>query len=295
MLNSYAAVLEAAFPERRTGLFRAVSETKTIEFSNTVVQTFNQTVLPGTTATANFSLPVNTVQASVSVGWGLSPNDLALSVKNAAGQTIGASNYLNLTGLTGRREKVNLYNPAAQNYQASVSHTGSVGTAQNFYGQIEAATVDYNRLSDLNSLSNEARSTVLETLRSFVMIPQGKVFRPSSIVTRAELAATFVRSGNRLAVRRRRAALHGRDRRLYEKHRRERPVQRKRETDLRRGARRAFRPDGPRPGLIAAVALVKAANYDNFIFGRAFPAVADYYQIPAEWRPYAAVALRKGF
>ncbi|HEY0461764.1 MAG TPA: S8 family serine peptidase, partial [Pyrinomonadaceae bacterium] len=104
MLNTYAAVLESAFPVRQTGLFRAVSENKAVEFSTSIVSSFSQTALSGMISTTGFSLPENTVQASVTIGWNnLSPNDLGLRVNDAGGQQLGVSNNLNLTGLTGKR------------------------------------------------------------------------------------------------------------------------------------------------------------------------------------------------
>ncbi|HEX8737914.1 MAG TPA: S8 family serine peptidase, partial [Pyrinomonadaceae bacterium] len=57
MLNAYAAVLESAFPTRRTGIFRATLETHTVNFVTSVTQMFNQTVTPGADAVTNLSIP----------------------------------------------------------------------------------------------------------------------------------------------------------------------------------------------------------------------------------------------
>ncbi|HLM60764.1 MAG TPA: S-layer homology domain-containing protein, partial [Pyrinomonadaceae bacterium] len=58
----------------------------------------------------------------------------------------------------------------------------------------------------------------------------------------------------------------------------------------------AFRPDESATKLIAAVALVKAANLQSLAQTTVLPMnIADYSQIPAQWRGYVAVALQKGF
>ncbi len=296
MLNSYAAVLESAFPSRRTGLFRSVLENKAVEFSTSIGHSFNQTALPGTVSTTNFSLPENTVQASVTIGWGLSLNDLALKVNNTNGQLQGSSNNLNLTGLTAKREKVNLYNPTSQNFQAVVSHTANIGTAQNYYGLVEVSKVDYSRLNDINSLSSDSRNTILETIRTFVMIPQGKVFRPNSSVSRAEFAETFVRSGRVLQfVANSQMYSDVKDsytRSIVES------VQSNQSGKLIYDANTggAFRPDNLTTKLVAAVAFVKAAGYENLASSTFLStSILDYSQIPAEYRGYVAVAIQKGF
>jgi len=296
MLNAHAAVLEAAFPQRRTGLFRAVLENKSVEFSTQVVHSFNQTAIPGTVSVSNFSLPENTVQASVTIGWNFSPNDLALRVNDANGAALGVSNNLNLTGLTGRREKVNLYNPPGQNFQAVVSHTANLGTAQNYFGMVEISKVDYSRLNDLNSLPAEARGSILENLRSFVMLPQGRVFRSNSPVTRQELAETFVRSGTvwQFVAN---SPIYGDVRDGYARSIVE-SVQSNPSGRLfyDAGTSGAFNPDNLTSRLVAAVAFVRAAGLENAAqTAWLSTSVADYSQIPSALRGHVAVALQRGF
>jgi serine protease AprX len=294
MLNSYAAVLESAFPQRRTGLFRSILESKTVEFSTQVVHSFNQTALPGTISTTSFSLPENTVQASVTIGWSFSPNDLSLKINNSSGQLQGVSNNLNLTGLTGRREKVNLNNPSSQNFQASVAHTGNLGTAQNYYGLVEISKVDFSRLNDLNSLPADSRNSILETIRSFVMLPQGKVFRPNSPVTRLELAETLVRSGTVLQYVAG-SPMYTDVNDAYSRNVVE-SVQSNPGGRLIYDAGVAFSPDNLTTRLVAAVALVRAAGLENAAQNAYLStSVADYAQIPSAVRGYVAVALARGF
>ncbi len=296
MVNAYAAVLESAFPQRQTGVFRSILENKTVEFSSQIVHSFNQTVLPGTISTSNFSLPENTIQASVSVGWNLSPNDLSLKVSNSNGQVQGVSNNLNLTGLTGRREKVNLYNPSSRDFQIAVSHTANIGTAQNYFGLVEISKVDYSRINDLNSLPLDARDSILETIRTFVMLPQGKVFRPNSPVTRGEFAETFVRSGTVLQfVANSQMYTDVRDgfsRSIIES------VQSNQNGKLIYDANTggAFYPENLTNRLVAAVAFIRAANLESAAQSSYLSTgIADYSEIPSQYRGYVALALSRGF
>jgi serine protease AprX len=296
MLNTYAAVLEAAFPARRTGLFRAVLETKTVKFTNYIAQTFNKTALPVTTSTTNFTLPENTVQATIGINWGLSPNDLALKINDSNAQLQGTSNNLNLLELTGTRERVNLYNPSSQNFQAVVSHTQNIGTVQNYYGIIQVSKVEFAPLNDITNLPLDSRNTIFESLRTFSMLPQGKVFRPTSPVSRAEFAATLVRSGMVLqyvANSQMYSDVKGDYTRNVVESVQSNPNG-KLIYDANSGG--TFRPDSLTTKLVATVAFVKAANFENLTSSAVLsPIIADYSQIPAEYRGYVAVAIQKGF
>ncbi len=85
-LNAYAAVLEAAFPQRRTGIFRSTLETHTVKFATSVTQTFNATVVPGLNTLVDLSIPANALQSNIGIAWGgQSVNDLAMKVYDADG------------------------------------------------------------------------------------------------------------------------------------------------------------------------------------------------------------------
>jgi hypothetical protein len=57
-----------------------------------------------------------------------------------------------------------------------------------------------------------------------------------------------------------------------------------------------FRPDNLTTKLVAAIAFVKAAGYENLASNSLLsPSVLDYLQIPSEYRGYVAVAIQKGF
>jgi serine protease AprX len=296
MLNTYAAVLEAAFPERKMGIFRSVLDRRAVEFSTSQSQIFENTVVPNASVIKTVSVPSDTIQAGVHIAWALSSNDLALRVYDENGVLKGESNDLNAPGLSGRREKVILNYPEQKNYQAVIQNTGNLGTtAQTFTGIVETTRVSYADLN-LQTLSPQNQAMVKESLRSFLMLPQGSVFQPNFGVTRAELAAAIIRAGRvpqyvaatpmfsdvndlttRSVVETVQSNPNGK---LF--------------YDASNGG--AFRPDVFASKLVAAVALVKAANMENLTVTATLPlSVTDAASIPLQWRGYAAVALQKGF
>jgi serine protease AprX len=298
MLNAYAAVLEAAFPARRTGIFRAALETHSVNFVTSVTQTFNQTVEPNSNAVTNLSIPANAVQSNVSIAWGgQSVNDLGMKVYDSNGVLRGESNNLNTTELTGRREKVNLINPPNQTYQAIFRHTNSnFASAQSIFGLVETSRVEYAPFGDVGSLAPDAQGAIYDSLRAFLMLPQGKNFRSATVVSRADLATAIVRGG-RVPQYVAKAPMYSdisdsTTRSVVES------VQSNPSGKLIFDAAsgNAFRADDAATKLVAAVAFVKAANLENLAATTPFPwAIADAGSIPSEWRGYVAVALQKGF
>jgi serine protease AprX len=295
MLNVHAAVLESAFPARRMGLFRATLDQGQVRFLNDAPRYFSGTAVPGGISQTGVNFSVDTVQATVHLAWGnlLSFNDLALSVRDGNGVLRGESNYLNLPVITGRREKVTIDAPPAGTWQAAVHHTGGIGTNQNFVGAVETARVEFAPLNDLQNLPAETQSAIKDSLRSFVMLPEKKHFRPFWEVSRSEFAATLVRGGRvpqyvaaspiftdvadlttRNAVE---SVYKFPGGQLF--------------FDVTNGG--AFRPNAVTSKLVAAVALVKAANLQSLAASTPLTSF-DAAQIPAELRGYVAVALRKG-
>src|SRR5688500_7603689 len=61
MVNTHAAVLEAAFPERHMGDFRSTLSRNSIRFTTRTSQLFEQTVFPNLAAASSLSIPENTV------------------------------------------------------------------------------------------------------------------------------------------------------------------------------------------------------------------------------------------
>ncbi|MBA3438951.1 MAG: S8 family serine peptidase, partial [Pyrinomonadaceae bacterium] len=298
MLNAHAAVLEAAFPERRMGRWRATLDRKQVRFINDPTRSFTGVVGLGGGAETSVSIPENALVSSVQIAWGplLSVNDLALSLYDAGGVKRAEANAINLVGLTGKRERVVVKMPSAGAWRVKVQNTlGLVGTTQQFSGALEVTRAEYAALQDITGLSAASRAEIYQNLRSFVMFPSGKRFRPTFGVTRGELAATLV-YGARVPQ-----YLPGSSS----------------FTDVRDKATMIFvesaqaAPGGPlfydaTPGggfrlndfadrLTAAVALVRAAGLRSEAEAQTGTplALTDASEIPAELRGYVAVALSR--
>jgi serine protease AprX len=295
LLNTHAAVLESAFPNRKTGFFRAELDRSAVNFTTSITQTFSGTVVSGNSAVVDVSIPQNALQVGVHISWGLSGNDFGLELFDGNGNLRGESNYLNLPGITGSREKVTLNNPAGGIYRAAVRHTTGIGTTQTFYGAVETTKVEVNPLDDVESLPLESQKAIYESLRLFLMLPQGKRFRPEAKVTREELAETLVRSG--YAPQFVAAAPLFLDVKNLTSRNAIEAVQSRPEGKLIYDANfgSLFQPNASASKLVTAVALVKAAELDNLAAVSTLPAsVLDVASIPAQYRGYVAVALQKG-
>lgn len=296
MMNTHAAVLEAAFPQRRMGMFRSTILRNDVRFTTTKGQHYERSTSPGSVSVSAVSIPANTVQATIDLAWGMSTNDFSLGVFNSSGTMVGESNYLNLPGLTGLREKVVLRNPAAGSYEARARHFANIGTSQVVYGAVETTTVEYPNLIDLNLLSPDLRAQAERSLLTSVILPEGKRFRPEYSVSRADFAETFVRGGLvpqylagtqmysdvrtigvRNAVESAQSASNGR---MF--------------ADATPGAR--FYPNSNTSKLIAAIAFVRAAGLENSAATTQLPlTLTDAMSIPLQWRGHVAVALQHGF
>ncbi|HKQ77481.1 MAG TPA: S8 family serine peptidase [Blastocatellia bacterium] len=302
MLNAHAAVLEAAFPQRRMGMFRASLDRGQARFVNDPLRTFSGTVPLGLLGllgsyTANFNIPENTLVASVQIAWGpeTSINDLSLQLIDPGGMARPVVNTLNLPVLTGRRERDLIKNPIPGTWRAKVQHT-IIGTPQAFIGTVENTRAEYQPLTDISGLSMLARSEVLQNLRSFMIAPLGNNFRPNFTISRFELASALVFGGRvpqylagqprftdatdqatRIMVESAQAAPGG-------------PLF----TDASPGG--LFRPDDRAARLTAAIALVRAAGLRSEAESKAgisLP-VSDAYAIPSSLRGYVWVALNRG-
>ena len=299
MLNAHAAVLEAVFPERLIGVWRATLDRGQVRFVKDTPRQFGGTTPLLAGYETFLSVPGGALLASVQIAWGpvYSTNDLALALYDAGGVRRASANEPNLPGLTGRRERVSVNSPAPGSWRVNVTNTlGLVGTPQQFSGVLEVTRAEYAPLVDLDGLSPTAREEVYQNLRSFVMLPLGGSFRPGFGVTRAELATTLVLGARvpqyapgrptypdvfdrttTLFVESVQAAPGGA---LF--------------ADATPGA--PFRPDDMAGRLTAAVALVRAAGHKAEAEARtgALLTVADAGAIPSGLRGYVAVALERG-
>jgi serine protease AprX len=198
VLNAHAAALEAAFPSRRMGVWRATLDRGQAQFTTDPAQEFNGAVAPSGMTEWALQVPENALLASIEVAWGpmTSLNDLSLSVTDSLGTRRDVPNRPNGTGLTGRRERALFKSPASGQWRARVNNTLSpLASVQSFTGVAQVTRVDYAPLRDLEGLGAAARSDIYQAIRTFVMTTYGNNFRPAWAVSRADLAAALVSCG----------------------------------------------------------------------------------------------------
>ena len=296
MLNTYAAVLEAAFPEREIGAFRSTISRNGVKFTTRTSQTFEQMVFPNATASTNVTIPSNTVQASITIAWDVSANDFGLQVYNSSNALVGESNYLNLPGLTGRREKVVFRNPLAGSLRVATHHSGVAGTSQRVLGSVEVTEIQYPTMMDLSLLSPEQVAHAEKSLLSSIMLPEGRKYRPEWNVRRADFADALVRSGfvpQYLASSPMFTDVRDRYSRGSVESIQSNPTG-SLIVDATAGDR--FYPNNWVTKLVAAVAYVKATGLESQAATATLsPTVTDASSIPAQYRGYVAVALQRGF
>ena len=298
MLNTHAAVLEAAFPERRIGTWRGTQDRGQVEFVNELPIQFSATVQPGGTAQKTLTIPEGTLSASIQVGWGplWSTNDLALYVYDPAGTLRAQSNAINLPGLNGKRERVVIKFPAAGTWKVVVKNTlGLSVTSQPFIGVLEIARAQY-AVSDLAAMSPIVRDEVLQSIRTSTMYPIGLRFRPDFAVSRSDFAVSLVagaRVPQYLAGQPAYQDVRERSARLFVESVQFAP-QGPIFADAPVGGN--FRPNDNISRLMATVALVRAAGLRAEAEAKsgAILPYLDSASIPTEYRGYVSVAVSRG-
>ncbi len=302
MLNAHAAVLEAAFPQRRMGMFRASLDRQQARFVNDPLRMFSGTVplgllgLLGST-TANINIPQNTLTASVQVAWGpeISINDLSMQLFDPSGAAGPVVNTLNLPVLTGRRERAVINNPAPGTWRVKLTHT-LIGTPQGFTGTLETTHAEYPPLPDISGLTTAAKVDIYKNLRSFVMATSGNNFRPQFTISRYDLASALVVGGRVPQY------MAGQPRFTDTTDRVTRNIVESVQsapggplfTDASPGG--PFRPNNRAARLTAAIALVRAAGLRSqaeSLAGTSLP-LSDAFSIPSSLRGYVKVALDRG-
>jgi len=301
MLNTHAAVLEAAFPARKLGNFRATLNRGQVRFMNDPLQEISGTVAPGASGyETTVQMPAGALMASMQIGWStLSTNDLGFAMYDASGAKQADRNEINLPGLTGNRERAVLQAPPAGAWRLTVKNTlGALApTSQRFAGVLEVARAEYAPLRDIDGLSESQRAVVYQNIRSFVMSPAGNKFRPAQGVTRGELAESLV-LGARVPQYVPAAASY-RDVRnsslmLFVESVQHAP-QGALFTDVERGG--AFSPNDTVGRLTAAIALVRAAGLQSEAeAAQTLPltTILDAGMIPAALRGYVRVTISRG-
>jgi len=302
MLNAHAAVLEAAFPQRRMGMFRASLDRQQARYVNDQLRMFSGTVPLGLLGllgsyTANINIPQNTLTASVQVAWGpeTSINDLSMQLISPSGVARSVVNTLNLPVLTGRRERDIVKNPEPGTWRVKLTHT-LIGTPQDFIGTLETTHAEYPPLDDISGLTTAAKGDVYQNLRSFVMATSGNHFRPQFTVSRRDLASALMVGGRvpqyMAAQPRFTDATDKVTRNIVES------VQSAPGGPLflNTAPGGPFRPNDRATRLTAAVALVRAAglrSQADSLAGTSLP-LTDAASIPSNLRGYVKVALDRG-
>ncbi len=296
MLNTYAAVLKAAFRNRPLGAFRSVISRNSVRYVSSVLSPFDLTVYPGLNAARTINIPQNTVQATFVASWPIGTNDFGLRLFRSDGTLAGTSNNINLPGISGRTERVVLRQPVADSFRFEVYHSGGVGYAQNVSGLVELTTVQYPRLSDIEASNQDVVSYIEQSLMMNLATTEGSKFRPFYPASRLQFAQSMVSAGlvsqyvaanplftdvrdifGRSVVESLQSSPSGRL--VY---------------DAEPGTR--FRPFDPMLRLAAAVALVKAAGLESQATNAILPpTISDAALIPQSLRGFAAIALQKGF
>ncbi|MET0621488.1 MAG: S8 family serine peptidase [Pyrinomonadaceae bacterium] len=294
-LNAHAAVLQAAFPSRRIGLFRAVMNRGQVTFVKDPEQIFSGTVNPGGAVEVTLNVPAEAVFASTNVAWGpiITTNDLGLATLDPRGKVVGESNYLNMPGLTGKRERTLVGSPERGAWRARVTHTLSVvATPQEFAGVFETAHAVYAPMADLTGLDAFTRDNIRRAVASLAMCPDADgLFRPGAAVSRAELAEAMI-VGARVPqyVPDTPSFTDVNDTTTMNFAEGAQPLF----PDAVRGGQ--FRPDERVTRLAATVVLVRAAGLKAEAESKAgaFLGYTDAASIPYEWRGYVQVAVSKG-
>jgi S-layer homology domain len=294
--------LEAAFPDRRMGMFRATLDRQQARYVNDPLRMFSGTVPLGLLGllgsyTANINIPQNTLMASVQVAWGpqTSINDLSMQLINPNGGAGLLVNTLNLPVLTGRRERAVVKNPTPGTWGVKLTHT-LIGTPQSFTGTLETTHAEYPPLADIGGLTNVAKAEVYQNLRSFVMATSGNNFRPQFTVSRYDLASALLVGGRVPQY------MAGQPRFTDATDRVMRNIVESVQsapggplfTDASPGG--CFRPNDRATRLTTAIALVRAAGLRSqaeSLAGTSLP-LTDAYSIPSNLRGYVKVALDRG-
>jgi serine protease AprX len=301
MLNAHAAVLESAFPARRMGRFRAAFDGRFFRAVADAPQIFRGTVAPGATGyDTTFGVPENSLFASMQIGWGplWSLNDLGMALYDSAGAKQADVNVVNLPGLAGHRERALVAKPSAGAWRMTVKNTlGLAGTAQEFTGVLETAHAEYAPLNDISTLNAQQREDVYQSLRTFILEPAGRNFRPGFYASRGDLAAALVIGGRvpqYVPAASNYRDVHDQSTTLFVESAQRSP----------RGALfpnvaagDSFYPNAPADRLTTAVALVRAAGLQSEAEAHAndtLLGVADAAKIPAALRGYVYVAVARG-
>jgi len=311
MLNAQAAVLEAAFSQRRFGGWRGVAFQNQVQFVNSPQQ-FSGSVTPGGSNDSSLAIPASALLASVQVAWGdtQSPANLNLTMIDPQGANQSVANAASPLGLTGRRQRTIMQNPSVGTWLARVQNLpGPVSVAQastpqllgmqtgsqTYTGVIQITSARYATLADLGTLDPSSVSEIYQNLRGLVMSPVGKNFRPSFGVTRSDFAKALVLGGRvpqYLPAQSNYTDVRDKATMLFVESAQASPNGALFPSVLTGGT---FQPDATVDRLTAVVALVRTAGLRQQAESGTYTLTyMDAASIPASLRGYVAVAVQNG-
>jgi serine protease AprX len=314
MLNAQAAVLEAAFAQRRFGEWRGTAYRNQVQFVNGSPQTFTGTTAAGSPGNSSITIPADALLASVQIAWGglVNSNNLDLTLLDSQGAQQAVGNAANAPGLTGRRQRTVVSSPSAGTWKARVETAiGPAGTTlpigttfastdgqtagQPYVGVLEVTTARYASLTDLGSLDAGSVSEIQQNFRNLVMWPMGQHFRPTFAITRADLATALVlgaRVPQYLPANSNYPDVRDRATMLFVESAQAAPSGPLFPSAVAGGN---FQPYAPVDRLTAAIALVRAAGLrqqaESGTYNLTF---TDAASIPSSLRGYVALAVQKG-
>ncbi|HBB94754.1 MAG TPA: hypothetical protein DC054_05130 [Blastocatellia bacterium] len=308
MLNAQAAVLEAAFPQRHFGAWRGTAYQGQVAFTSSS-QTFNGSAMPGSSSDTSLNVPANTLLGSIQVAWGdlLNANNLTMTVLDPRGTSQAVGNSLNAPGLTGRRQRALVKNPASGAWKARVeTATGSEASStivlsnnpvwsQSYTGVFRSVSAGYPSLTDLAGLDSASIAEMNQSFRFLLLSPVGSHFRPAFGVTRASLAAALVQGARvpqYLPAQSSYTDVRDRATMVFVESAQASPNGSLFPSIAAGGP---FQPDTTVDRLTAAVALVRAAGLRQQAETGNYPLTyVDAASIPASLRGYVAVAVQNG-
>lgn len=310
LLNGHAAVLEAAFPQRRFGQWRGLAFQNQVDFEESTPQLFAGSAVPGAYSDSAVSLPPDALRASVQVAWGglSSASKLSLSLLDSSGVQRSVADEAVSQGLTGRRQSSVLTSPSAGVWTARVTNMMgpatapttvnnvevTTGSGQSYYGFVSVTKARYAALTDIAGLDSSSVAGIQQSFRSLVMAPIGQRFRPGFAVTRSDFAKAMVLGGRvpqYLPAQSRYTDVRDRSTMLFVESVQAAP----------NGALfpsltgSSFQPTAAVDRLSAIVALVRAAGLrQQAETGTHTLTYTDTLSIPVSLRGYVAVAIQNG-
>jgi serine protease AprX len=301
MLNAQAAVLEAAYPQRHFGRWRGTAYQQQVEFKTQGPQSFNGSVTPGGSTDSVLNIPAGTLLASIEVAWGpaVTPSLLNLSMISPQGASVGARNPLDLSGLTGQRQRIVLRAPNAGNWKAKVQNPvplwGAISGSRNYQGVLQLTTAAYAPLADVAALDPSSLSDIYQSFRMLTLAPVGSRFRPAFPVTRADLAAALVKGARvpqYLPEQSSYTDVRDQDTMLFVESAQAAPQGALFPATTAGGT---FQPDAAVDRLTATVALVRAAGLRQQAESGFYTlSYLDAGAIPTSLRGYVAIAVQNG-